>query len=132
MYVINLLRKIKCLTIKLFRILNLFDQKNHFHFLALVQSKTEQFSFKTHKISEQQINPKVSSVASSCHYNRNSKMAKIGYRQMPAPPELSQQIPAPWAKARMQKAPGWGQFFGANPRGARERWLWMKLMPALA
>ena len=30
-------------------------------------------------------------------------MAKIVKRQMPAPRELSQQIPAPWAKARMQK-----------------------------
>ena len=29
-------------------------------------------------------------------------MAKIVYRQMPAPRELSQQIPAPRAKARMQ------------------------------
>ena len=29
-----------------------------------------------HEISEQQINPKVSSVASSCHYNGNSKNGK--------------------------------------------------------
>ena len=77
-------------------------------------------------------------------------MAKIVYRQMPAPRELPQQIPAPgqklgcksprganvWckspgvrggqipaprAKARMQKPQGGGgQIFGANPRGARE------------
>ena len=44
-------------------------------------------------------------------------MAKIVYRQMPAPRELSQQIPAPWAKARMQKPQGGGKFFGANPQG---------------
>ena len=35
---------------------SLFDQKNHFHFLSLVQSKIEQFCFKTYKISEQEIN----------------------------------------------------------------------------
>ena len=43
-------------------------------------------------------------------------MAKIVYRQMPAPRKLSQQIPAPQAKARMQK-PRMGQIFGANPGG---------------
>ena len=37
-------------------------------------------------------------------------MAKIVYRQMPAPRELSQQIPAPRAKARMQKPQGGGKF----------------------
>ena len=36
-------------------------------------------------------------------------MAKIVYRQMPAPRELSQQMPASRAKARMQKPQG-----GAN------------------
>ena len=36
------------------------------------------------------------SVANSCHYNENSKNANIVYRQMPAPPELPQQIP--WEK----------------------------------
>ena len=33
-------------------------------------------------------------------------MAKIVYSQMPAPRQLSQQIPAPQAKARMQKPQG--------------------------
>ena len=33
-------------------------------------------SFLKHKISEQQINPKVLSVTSSCHYNGNSKNGK--------------------------------------------------------
>ena len=55
---------------------SVFDQKNHFHVLALVQSKIEQLSFKTYKILEQQINPKVLSVANSCHYNKNSKNGK--------------------------------------------------------
>ena len=49
---------------------------------------------------------------------------------MPAPRELSQQIPALRAKARMQKAPGQGQSFGANPQGCAREWLWMKLIPA--
>ena len=55
---------------------SIFDQKNHFNFLGLVQSKIQQFSLKTYKISEQQINPKVSSVANSCHINENSKNGK--------------------------------------------------------
>ena len=46
-------------------------------------------------------------------------MAEIVYRQMPAPRELSQQIPAPWAKARMQKPQGVGKFLVQIPRGAR-------------
>ena len=46
-------------------------------------------------------------------------MAKIAYIQMPAPQELSQQIPAPPGKSWNAKAPGWGQIFGANPRGVR-------------
>ena len=37
---------------------------------------------------------------------------------MPAPRELPQQMPAPWAKARMQKPQGaLGQIFGVNPQG---------------
>ena len=42
-------------------------------------------------------------------------MAKIVYRQMPAPWELSQQIPAPRAKARMQKPQGGGKFLVQIP-----------------
>ena len=78
-----------------------------------------------HKISEQQINPKVLLVASSCDYNGNSKWQKI-----PAPRELSQQIPNPWPKARMQKPPGGGKFLVLIPRSVRGGWLWMKLIPA--
>ena len=44
-------------------------------------------------------------------------MAKIVYRQMPAPRNLPQQIPAPRAKIRMQKLRRGGQIFGANPQG---------------
>ena len=46
------------------------------------------------------------------------KMAKIVYRQMPAPRELSQQIPAPRAKARMQKPQGESKFLVQIPGGA--------------
>ena len=46
-------------------------------------------------------------------------MAKIVYRQMPAPRELPQQIPLPPGKSWDTKAPGWGQIFGTDPRGAR-------------
>ena len=43
-------------------------------------------------------------------------MANIVYRQMLAPRELSQQIPAPGQKLEC-KSPRLGQIFGANPRG---------------
>ena len=58
-------------------------------------------------------------------------MAEIIYRQMPAPRELSQQIPTPQAKARMQKPQGGGKFLVQILGGARGGWLWMKLIPAL-
>ena len=58
-------------------------------------------------------------------------MAKIVYREMPAPRELSQQIPAPRAKARMQKPQDGGKFVVQIRGGARVGWLWMKLIPAL-
>ena len=38
---------------------------------------------------------------------------------MPAPRELSQQTPAPWAKARMQKPQGGGKFLVHIPEGTR-------------
>ena len=47
-------------------------------------------------------------------------MAKIVYRQMPAP----------GAKARMQKPQGGGKFLVQIPGGERGGWLWMKLIPA--
>ena len=42
-------------------------------------------------------------------------MAKIVYRQMPAPRELPQQIPTPQAKARMQQPQGGGTFLVQIP-----------------
>ena len=47
-------------------------------------------------------------------------MAKIVYRQMPAPRELPQQIPAPRAKARMQKPQGGSKCLVQIPGGARK------------
>ena len=47
-------------------------------------------------------------------------MAKIVHRQMPAPKKLSQQIPAPRAKARMQKPQGGVKLLVQIPGGARE------------
>ena len=55
---------------------SIFDQKNHFKFLALVESKIESLSLKMYTISEQQINPKVLSVANFCHNDENSKNGK--------------------------------------------------------
>ena len=46
-------------------------------------------------------------------------MTNIVYRQMPAPRELSQQIPTPQAKAWMQKPQGGGKFFVQIPGGKR-------------
>ena len=46
-------------------------------------------------------------------------MGKIVYGQMPAPRELSQQIPAPWEKAKMQKPQGGGKFLVQGPGGVR-------------
>ena len=59
------------------------------------------------------------SVANSCHYNENFKMANIVYRQIPAPRELPQQIPAPREKAWMQKSQGGGKFLVQIPGDAR-------------
>ena len=54
------------------------------------------------------------SVANSCDYNANlKKYGKNVYRQIPAPRDLPQEIPAPWDA----KAPEWGQIFGGNPGG---------------
>ena len=42
-------------------------------------------------------------------------MAKIVYRQMPAPQELLQQMPSPRAKARTQKPQGGDNFWCKSP-----------------
>ena len=51
---------------------------------------------------------------------------------MPAPQELSQQIPTPWAKGRMQKPHGGTKFWykSVGVHGEVGGWLWMKLIPA--
>ena len=84
---------------------SIFDQKNDFNFLALVQSRIEQFSLKTYKISEQQVNSKVFSVANSCHYCENFK--KISFiDKCPVLWELPQQILSPLGKSLDTKATG--------------------------
>ena len=69
-----------------------------FIYLALVQSQIEQFSFKTYKISEQQITPKCCQSPVLAIIMEILKMTKIVYKQMPAPQEL-QQIPTPLGKS---------------------------------
>ena len=51
---------------------------------------------------------------------------------MPAPRELPQQLPAPLAKAVMQKPQGGDKFLVQIPEvsGGGGGWLWMKLIPA--
>ena len=46
-------------------------------------------------------------------------MVEIFYRQMPAPRDLPQNIPAPRAKIRMQKPQSGGKFSVQIPGGAR-------------
>ena len=112
----------KCLTNKHFTF-SIFDQKNNFDFLASVNNLLLK-----HKISKQQINPKVLSVASSCHCNGISKMAKIVYRQMATPQELPQQIPTSFQKLGCKRA---GANFWSKSLGVHRGWLWMKLIPVL-
>ena len=60
------------------------------------------------------------------------KMAKIVYRQMPAPRELPQQIARPRKKGRMQNPQGVGKFLVQIPRGARGGGMVMdEMIPAL-
>ena len=73
-----------------------------------------------YKISDQQITPKCCQSPILTIIMKIPKVAKIVYRQMPAPRELPQQIPATRGKSLDAKAPGWGQIFGANLRGSRE------------
>ena len=106
------------------------DQKNYFTFLALVQSRIEYFSLRTYKISEQQANPEVLSVANSCHYDENFKNKhRLQTNACPlgaAPTNL-----AALGKSLYVKAPWWEQIFGANLRGCAGGWLWRKFIPAL-
>ena len=58
-------------------------------------------------------------------------MAEIVKRQMPAPRDIPQKIPAPRAKIRMQKPQSGGEFSVQIPGGARGGWSWQKLITAL-
>ena len=57
-------------------------------------------------------------------------MTKIVYRQMPAPREVPQQIPAPGQKLGCKSPRGGGRFW-CKSRGCAGGWLWLKLIPAL-
>ena len=59
-------------------------------------------------------------------------MAEIVYRQMPAPRDIPQKMPAPRAKIRMQKPQSGGEFQCKSPgvRGGGGGWSWQKLITA--
>ena len=58
------------------------------------------------------------SVASSCHYNGNSKNGKNRLWTNTRPSGAIPTNPRPPGKSHEDaKAPGWGQIFGTNPRG---------------
>ena len=94
-------------------------QENDFNFLALFQSRIEQFSLRMYKISEQQVNPKVLSVASLVIIMKISKTGKHRIWQMPAPHRAAQQILGPRATAWMQKPQGGDKFLVQIPGDAR-------------
>ena len=71
------------------------------------------------------------SVASSCHYNGNSKNGKNRLQTNTRPLGAIQTNPRPRAKAGMEKPQGGGKVLVQIPEGARGGWLWMKLIPAL-
>ena len=94
-------------------------RKNHFHFIVWFNLRLNNFLLKLIKF---QSNKQQSVVSPQfCHNNGIPKMAKIVCRQMPAPRELSQQIPAPPppAKGRMQKPQGGDKYLVQIPGGAR-------------
>ena len=93
----------------------IFDQKNHFHFLVL---KLNNFLLK-HKISEQQVNPKALSVATSCHYNGNSKNGKSRLDKCPPLGSYPNKSPLPGQKLGCKSPRGWEYIFGEIPGGAR-------------
>ena len=70
------------------------------------------------RIKFQILNPKVLSVANSCDYNEIPKMAKIVYRQMPAPRDLFPKIPATGQKLGC-KSPRVGENFRCKSPGVR-------------
>ena len=84
-----------------------------------------------YKISEQQVNPKVLSVAKSCHYNEDFKKSQTSFIDKCPPLGSCPTNPRPRGNSLDAKAPGRGQVFGADPRGCAGGWLWMKLIPAL-
>ena len=73
-----------------------------------------------YEISEQQINPKVLSVTSSCHYMEIPKWQKSFIDKCPPLGSYLNKSPSPsppWPKARMHKPQGGGKICGGNPWG---------------
>ena len=95
--------------------------------------KFEWLFLKTYKISEQQITLKCCLPPILAIIMKIPKMAEIVKRQMPAPRDIPQKIPAPRAKIRMQKPQSGGEFSVQIPGGARGGggWSWQKLITAL-
>ena len=79
---------------------SIFDQKNHFNFQLWFNLRCCQ-------------SPILAIIM------KIPKMAKIVYRQRPAPRDLLQQIPTSRAKAGMQKPQGGEKFLVQIPGGAR-------------
>ena len=100
---------------------SIFDQKNHLNFLALVESKIAGIVFKACTISEQQINPKVLSVADFCHNDENSKNGKNSFVENARPlgTTPTNSLPAPWQKIGCKSARVGGKFFMQMPGDAR-------------
>ena len=110
--------KIKCPTVKLFRILNLWSE-NSFSFFSFGSILRLNNFLSRHKISEQQINPKVLSVVSACHYNGNSKNSKNRLQTNVRPSGAIPTNPRLQAKARMRKPQGGGKVLVQIPGDAR-------------
>ena len=116
---------VKCLTIKLFHIINLslirkiiliFQLWLNLRLLALSLTCTT---------SEQQINPKVLSVADFCHNDENSKNGKNSFLENARPlgTTLINSLLAPWQKIRCKSVRVGANFLCKSP--------WKKLIAAL-
>ena len=107
---------------------SIFYQKNHLNFLASVESKIAGIVFKTCTISEQQINPKVLSVADFCHNDENSKNGKNSFVEHARPlgTTPTNSLPTPWQKIECKSTRVGGKFFMQIPGDAGREWLWHK------
>ena len=110
---------------------SIFNQKNHFDFFSFGSIQVWIIVLKTYKLSEQQINPKVLSVANSCHHNENSKNGKNRKKTNAHPSGTTPTNVRPPGQKLGCKSSGMGANFWCKSRGCTGGWLWMKLIPAL-